>query len=67
MIVTCAIMSLLTKQNLEKPTRDKIMTKTTLNQKIESVAKSTNQTKAQVMTKLLAKDNWTHFLLSEAK
>ena len=25
MIVTCAIMSLLTKQNLEKPTRDKIM------------------------------------------
>lgn len=43
------------------------MTKATLNQKIESVAKSTNQTKAQVMTKLLAKDNWTHFLLREAK
>ena len=43
------------------------MTKTTLNQKIALVAKSTKQTKAQVMTKLLAKDNWTHFLLSEAK
>ena len=41
------------------------MTKSTLNQKIESVAKATNQTKEQVMAKLLAKDAWTHFLVRQ--
>jgi hypothetical protein len=42
------------------------MTTLTLNQKIESVAKATNQTKAQVAAKLFAKDDWTHFLVRQA-
>lgn len=42
------------------------MTKLTLNQKIEKVAASTNQTKQEVAAKLFAKDSWTHFLVREA-
>lgn len=42
------------------------MTTLDLNQKIEVVAKATNQTKAQVAVKLFAKDNWTHFLVRQA-
>lgn len=42
------------------------MTTLTLNQKIETVAKATNQTKAQVAAKLFAKDSWTHFLIGQA-
>ena len=46
--------------------RDNEMTTLTLNQKIETVAKATNQTKAQVAAKLFAKDSWTHFLIGQA-
>ena len=42
------------------------MTTLTLNQKIESVARATNQTKSEVAAKLFAKDNWTHFLIRQA-
>ena len=42
------------------------MTTLILNQKIEAVAKATNQTKAQVVAKLFAKDDWTHFLIRQA-
>lgn len=42
------------------------MKTTTLNQKIEAVAKATNQTKSQVAAKLFAKDGWTHFLVGQA-
>lgn len=37
-----------------------------LDEAISKIALSTNQTKQQVMTKLLAKDDWTHFLLSQS-
>jgi predicted transcriptional regulator len=33
--------------------------------KIQKVAKATNQTKEQVIEKLLVKDHWTHFLISQ--
>jgi sulfatase maturation enzyme AslB (radical SAM superfamily) len=43
-----------------------IMTTSTLNKRIEQVAKATNQTKAEVTAKLFAKDDWTHFLVRQA-
>jgi hypothetical protein len=43
-----------------------IMTTSTLNKRIEEVAKATNQTKAEVVAKLFAKDDWTHFLVRQA-
>jgi len=42
------------------------MTKSQLNQAIETVANATNQTKQEVADKMTAKDNWTWFLIREA-
>ena len=42
------------------------MTTSTLNKRIEQVAKATNQTKSEVAAKLFAKDDWTHFLVRQA-
>lgn len=41
------------------------MTKQQLDQAIEQVAKATNTTKQEVAKKLMMKDSWTHFLVSD--
>jgi len=42
------------------------MTKSNLNKAILVVANATDQSKNEVMAKLLNKDDWTHFLIRQA-